>query len=134
MAAASSHHGIERRTGLTRRENGDGVDISYEVPSWLTVKSILDGNGYREGLPPISSGYNIDRTWRRTAKKAEIPHVTIHGLRRTCCTRLVRAGVPVSTVQRPVGHENIETTVKYYNRVDTSDLREGVRKLKNVAG
>ena len=34
-------------------------------------------------------------------------------LRHTCCTRLVSGGVDLRTVQKWMGHENINTTMRY---------------------
>ncbi len=39
--------------------------------------------------------------------------VTPYTLRHTCCTRMIRAGVPIYTVKEWMGHNSIETTLKY---------------------
>ena len=43
--------------------------------------------------------------------------VTIHDLRRTFITRLIRAGVPLPTVQKLAGHADIKTTLTHYNTI-----------------
>jgi integrase len=77
---------------------------------------------------------NLSRIWGRVRSKAGVPDVTIHDLRRTFITRLVRAGVPMPTVQKLAGHSNIQTTLTYYNWVSTEDLRAGIRKLQRDVG
>lgn len=52
-----------------------------------------------------------------------VPHV----LRHTCCTRLVKAGVPLPKVMKWMGHKNIQTTMGYAHLIpkdldDAADL------------
>lgn len=44
---------------------------------------------------------------------AEDTNFVIHVLRHTCCTRLVSGGVDLRTVQLWMGHEDIQTTMRY---------------------
>jgi len=52
----------------------------------------------------------------------------------TYVTRLVRAGVPVKTVQRLAGHSNLSTTLRYYDVVTEDDMRDAVAMLRKVQG
>lgn len=45
---------------------------------------------------------------------------TLHVLRHTFCTRLVKAGVDLNTVKTLAGHENIQTTMEYVQFVPTA--------------
>ena len=72
--------------------------------------------------------------WERLRKKAGCPDLCLHDLRRTYITRLIRAGVPLPTVQKLAGHSDIKTTLKYYNQVNDADLRAAVDKLREAAG
>ena len=65
---------------------------------------------------------NLGRRWKRIITKAKVSGVSIHDLRRTYVTRMVRAGVPLSTVQQLAGHSHIKTTLKHYNEVSENDL------------
>ncbi len=71
----------------------------------------------------------MQRRWGSILVAAEVSGVTPHDLRRTYVTGLVRAGVPLPTVQKLAGHADIKTTIEYYNWVSDGDLREGVAKL-----
>lgn len=73
---------------------------------------------------------NLGRVWGRVRVMAGLSDVSLHDLRRTYVTRLIRAGVPLPTVQKLAGHANIQTTLKYYNWVSDDDMRAGVEKLK----
>ncbi len=88
-----------------------------------------------QGGPFIDMEDNVNRDWSRIRKRAGISDVTLHDLRRTYVTRLIRAGVPVPTVQDLAGHANIETTLKHYTQVNDEDRRKGVAKLyRKIAG
>ena len=56
--------------------------------------------------------------------------LTFHDLRRTYVTRLVRAGVPLPTVQAMAGHASIETTLTYRNAVNKDDQRRAEELLE----
>ena len=60
---------------------------------------------------------NINGTWGRICRQAGVEGVTIHDLRRTYITRLVRRGCPMAHVQKLAGHTRPETTLKYYTWV-----------------
>ncbi len=83
----------------------------------------------REGGPFMGMSDNISRQWGRVRRHAGVEDVSIHDMRRTYVTRLIRANVPLPTVQKLAGHSNVTTTMKYYTQVNDQDLREGQAKL-----
>lgn len=53
---------------------------------------------------------------QRRAEQAKIAHCSPHDLRRTFVTHLFDAGVDVETVQKLMGHNSPETTIRYSKR------------------
>lgn len=51
----------------------------------------------------------------RIAKIANVEHVHPHKFRRTRATELTRRGMPIEEVARILGHEKIDTTLRYVN-------------------
>lgn len=49
-----------------------------------------------------------------TTAAPEKGHLTFHGLRHTCATLLLHAGVPVHVGQERLGHKRIEVTLGIY--------------------
>lgn len=54
---------------------------------------------------------------RRAAKAAKVPPITPHGLRHTCATLLLAAGVHPKIVQERLGHATIGETMDRYSHV-----------------
>lgn len=52
-----------------------------------------------------------------------------HKLRHTFCTRLIAAGVPVTTVSKLAGHAGVDTTVRYYINVGKAEKANAVNRL-----
>ena len=63
---------------------------------------------YRDGGPIVGMNKPMQRRWEKIVETAKAPDVTPHDLRRTFTTRLIRAGVPLPTVQKLAGHADIK--------------------------
>ena len=72
---------------------------------------------------------NINRSLDRYYGRIGIPHKKFHAYRATFITNLCRKGVPLQTVAKLAGHENISVTAKYYAAVSFDELTEAVNKL-----
>jgi integrase len=49
-------------------------------------------------------------------KASKVRPITVHGLRDTSATLLLKAGVPAQVVQQRLGHKRIEITATYYRQ------------------
>ena len=58
-------------------------------------------------------------------QRAKIPIISVHGLRHTHCTLLIRAGINIKDVQARMRHSDIETTLKIYTH-QTKDTQKVV--------
>lgn len=72
---------------------------------------------------------NINRSLDRFYGRNGIPHKKFHAYRATFITNLCRKGVPLQTVSKLAGHENINVTAKYYASVQLEELENAVSKL-----
>ena len=55
---------------------------------------------------------SLSRRLRRYGQQADVP-VTAHRLRHTLASQLLNAGMPITSLQRYLGHEKIDTTLLY---------------------
>ena len=101
----------------------------------VAVLQRLKAQTLQAGGPFIGMHNNLERKWERIKKAGDVDlAIKMHDLRRTFVTRLIRANVPLPTVQKLAGHKDIKTTLKFYNWVSMDDRREAVEKLRrNVA-
>lgn len=59
-------------------------------------------------------GYLFSRKLYRVCNKLGINQRSLHKIRKTYSTKLIDANVPDSVIENQMGHEDIETTKKYY--------------------
>jgi integrase/recombinase XerD len=77
---------------------------------------------------------DIPRFFKAVGKVAGIAkHVTPHLLRHTFCTNLRNNGADISLIKDLAGHQDIQTTSRYYLSSDKQILRDAVRKYLNYS-
>lgn len=79
---------------------------------------------------------NITARWdvrvkaaQRTDALAELPHLSIKGLRHTHATILLEIGTAAKVVQERLGHSNIATTMNIYSHVTPTMQRDAVSRF-----
>ena len=94
------------------------------------------------------NSYSIDGTIKRIisvynqreSKEAEtenrepelLPHISVHILRHTFCTRSVESGINIKTVQYLMGHSEIATTLNIYTHVNAEQVKSEMKKFENI--
>jgi integrase len=74
---------------------------------------------------------DFKRAFSSACERAGIEDVRPHDLRRTFGTRCAMAGVPPKTLQKWMGHESIETTMKYYVQIPEEFEKEAIERANN---
>lgn len=69
----------------------------------------VDGNWLHPDL--------FSQTFDRAVAKLDVPRISLHDLRHTHATLLLRAGVPVKVVSERLGHANVAFTMSVYQHV-----------------
>lgn len=64
------------------------------------------------------------------ARMAGIDDVHLHDLRHTYASRCLEAGMSLATVQVLMGHESIDTTIKFYGHLSREHIKREVEKLQ----
>lgn len=107
--------GIELRLPLHLLFEGKALSIldRYNIAEFASLGSNSEVN---KALSVISSMARIKK------------HVTYHTARHTCATLLIHQGVPITTVQKLLGHTSVKTT-EIYSEILSNTI---VRDLKAV--
>lgn len=86
-------------------------------------------NGYP--FIPKNIQMRMERILSKTSIKKDI---TPHSLRHTHISMLTEAGVPLPTIMRRVGHEDMETTTKIYTHVTNKMKEDASDKVRYTYG
>ena len=78
---------------------------------------------------PLQTNNMGEREFARIIKAANVRWISIHGLRHTSATLLLKAGVPAHVVQQRLGHKRIEMTLGIYAHALPSMQQEAARRL-----
>ncbi len=65
----------------------------------------------------------------RAVKSLELDDVTIHWLRHTCASMLIRIGAPITTISEILGHSSIKITLETYSHWYEGDSAAWLQKL-----
>ena len=86
--------------------------------------SILDRYCITE-FASLGSNSEVNKALSAIAGMARIKkHITYHTARHTCATLLIHQGVPITTVQRLLGHTSVKTTEIYSEILSSTILRD----------
>lgn len=95
--------------------------------------SILDRYCITE-FASLGSNSEVNKALSAIAGIARIKkHITYHTARHTCATLLIHQGVPITTVQRLLGHTSVKTTEIYSEILSSTIVRDlkAVKRKKN---
>lgn len=103
--------GIELRLPLHLLFEGKALGIldKYEIAEFASLGCNSDVNKY---LTQIAGMARIKK------------HITYHTARHTCATLLIHQGVPITTVQKLLGHTSVKTTEIYSEVLSSTILRD----------
>lgn len=96
--------------------------------------SIMDKYNIAE-FASLGSNSEVNKCLAQITMMARIKkHVTYHTARHTCATLLIHQGVPITTVQKLLGHTSVKTTEIYSEVLSNTIVRDlrAVRKKRNV--
>jgi integrase len=60
--------------------------------------------------------------------KAGLPVITLHDFRDLCCVAMAEGGVPIHYASQFLGHENVQTTLRWYSVARQQDMGDALAK------
>lgn len=77
----------------------------------------------------LDYGYFRRAYFTRAVKNLGLDEVTIHWLRHTCASMLIRIGAPITTISEILGHSSIKITLETYSHWYEGDSAAWLQKL-----
>ena len=107
--------------------------IELRLPLYLLFEgkalTILDRYSI-EKFADLGCNSDVNKYLSQIAGMARIKkHITYHTARHTCATLLIHQGVPITTVQKLLGHTSVKTT-EIYSEVLSSTIMRDLRAVK----
>jgi integrase len=75
---------------------------------------------------------NVRQRFYRLLKKVGLPEIHIHDLRHNAVTLLISLGVNPKVVQEMMGHEDIETTMTVYGKINNLMQTDATEKIDGL--
>jgi integrase/recombinase XerD len=120
--------GTVRVTAKDGWQPKDWEERTIEVPDELL--GILKELPHRGKLVFANSeGHHYTHSWddcKKVAEKAELSGFHPHKFRATFATTLLQSGVDLKTVQKLLGHKDLESTMRYLSRAESKKTRAAV--------
>lgn len=115
------------------------IPIREPLKPWLVQWHKDQGEPTDGYVFPSSTGLNrfqgmtpgsLSRSFKKFVRKAKkVPNtVTLHGLRHSCVTDLLRKGVPINIVKDIMGHSSLDVTM-IYEHLDLQDIKNAVKGI-----
>lgn len=115
------------------------IPIREPLKPWLVEWHKKQGEPRDGYVFPSSTGLNrfhgmtpgsLSRSFKKFVKKAKkVPNtITLHGLRHSCATDLLRKGVPIHIVQKIMGHSSLDVT-QIYEHLDQNDIKNAIKGI-----
>ena len=81
---------------------------------------------------PLQMNNLGQREFKRIIENARVRPITFHGMRHTCATLMLQAGVPVKVVSERLGHKKAETTIDIYMHVLPDMQEQAAQQLSAI--
>ena len=128
---------INRTRWLCLKMQKTNIEIKLPLSLLFDGKAleVIDRYPSVEELAAIPSNCETNKLLAEVGRLAGVKkHFTYHTARHTCATLLVHQGVPITTVQKVLGHTSVKTTQIYSEVLSDTIVRDlkSIRKRKRM--
>jgi len=119
--------------GATKNREDRSIPLSKEMLELLKPltqsRSKIDFIFTGANGDALDYGYFRRAHFTRATKNLGIEDVTVHWLRHTCASMLIRLGAPITTISEILGHSSIKITLETYSHWYEGDSATWLQKL-----
>ena len=103
-----------------------GIELRLPLHLLFEGKALTILDRYNiEEFASLGCNSDVNKYLTQIAEMARIKkHITYHTARHTCATLLIHQGVPITTVQKLLGHTSVKTTEIYSEVLSSTILRD----------
>jgi integrase len=113
-------------------KNDDGREVTLTANLVVLLRACMGGKQPNDFVLTWEDGSPVRdfrQTWRKVCRKAGVPNLLFHDLRRTAARALRNAGVAEEVIMK-IGGWRTSSVFKRYSIVAQSDIRDAVQKLE----
>jgi integrase len=129
--------GEDAKTGEPRKIPMVGADLAGILKRRKEAQKVKRGDTitiaalvfHHNGKPIV----DIRKAWKSACKKADVPNLLFHDLRRSAVRNLDRAHVSRDVAMRITGHKT-QSTFTRYNIVATDDVANALKQVVSITG
>ena len=117
---------LEKRQ--TKGKQARNAPLYGELRAWLEMAHASRSNSSTIVSWQGAAISETKRAWKGACKRAEVPGLYIHDLRRTVIRNMIRAGVPEKQAMLISGHKT-RSMLDRYNIIDERDIQAAGQKM-----
>lgn len=72
------------------------------------------------------------KIFQKMIKKYNLKPLTFHGLRHSGISHMIECGVPISVINRKVGHSSVQVTDTYYSHFFESEFKQAASSMDDI--
>ena len=94
----------------------------------------LSAHNINRAIERISIAYNAEEMDQAELEDREpnlLPHLSVHNLRHTFCTRLCEKTNDIKFIQQVMGHADFSTTMDIYTHITQESMKEKAEVIKD---
>lgn len=119
--------------GATKSREERSISLSEPVVELLKPLTLAKGKSdcifVGSNGDALDYGYFRRAYFKKAVESLGFEDVTIHWLRHTCASMLIRLGAPITTISEILGHSSIKITLDTYSHWYEGDSAEWLQKL-----
>ncbi|GJQ31213.1 MAG: hypothetical protein HBSAPP04_00520 [Ignavibacteriaceae bacterium] len=121
---------LDNQTNVTKSKRFRVIPMNQMVyDTLLKLQSNATSDFVFESLPSNNTSDYVGKFFKKVIRKLNLDNrLHFHSLRHSFATNLAQKGIPVTVIQKLLGHQNIQTTM-IYTHTSNTQLKDAIAVL-----